>query len=117
MIIYIASPYTIGDVAENVSRQIAAAHHILDMDHCPIAPLLSHYLHIYKQRPYKDWMDMDMALIKRCDILLRLPGKSSGADEEVEFANSLKIPVAFGFEDLPATINALKFLTNSQEDT
>jgi hypothetical protein len=33
-IIYIASPYTIGDVAANVHVQIEAAHKIMDAGHC-----------------------------------------------------------------------------------
>lgn len=99
-LIYIASPYTLGDVAQNVGVQQEAAHKILDFGHCPITPVLSHYLHIYKQRPYRDWLEMDLAIIPRVDILLRLPGKSAGADEEVALAKKLNIPVAFGWNNL-----------------
>jgi hypothetical protein len=99
-VIYIASPYTMGDTAENVSVQIKAAHRILDMGHCPIAPLLSHFLHIHRQRPYEDWIEMDFALLKKADLLLRLPGESAGADNEVEEAVRLGIPVAFGWTAL-----------------
>ncbi len=99
-LIYIASPYTLGDVAENVAIQMNAAHKIMNMGHCPIVPLLSHYLHIHRQRPYKDWLEMDLAIIPRVDILLRLPGKSKGADKEVALANNLNIPVAMGWEEL-----------------
>lgn len=99
-LIYIASPYTLGDVAANVAVQIKAAHRILDMGHVPIAPLLSHYLHIHRQRPYEDWLKMDLAIIPRCDILLRLRGKSDGADKEVRLAASLNIPVYYSFKEL-----------------
>lgn len=99
-IIYIASPYTLGDVAENVAVQKDAAHRILDLGHCPIAPLLSHYLHIYRQRPYQDWLEMDLVIIPRIDILLRLPGTSSGADKEVAVAIEHQRVVAFGWEEL-----------------
>ncbi len=99
-VIYIASPYTLGDVAENVAIQIEAAHKILDMGHCPVAPLLSHYLHIHRQRPYQHWVEMDLALIPKMDIVLRLPGESKGADGEVALAQKLNIPVAFGWEEL-----------------
>ena len=99
-IIYISSPYTLGDVAENVSVQINAAHRIMDLGHCPVAPLLSHYLHIQRQRPYQDWMAIDLAIIPRMDLVLRLPGKSSGAEREVALALQLSIPVFYSWEAL-----------------
>jgi len=100
MIIYIASPYTVGEPADNVHVQLEAAHRILDMGHCPVAPLLSHYLHIHRPRPYNDWMNMDLAIIPRVDILLRLPGASHGADREVALARRLRVPVAHGWDQL-----------------
>jgi hypothetical protein len=99
-LIYIASPYTVGDVAANVSVQMDAAHRIMDMGHCPVVPLLSHFLHIHRQRPYQDWIDIDLAIIPRVDILLRLTGDSVGADGEVALATRLGIPVALGWDGL-----------------
>jgi hypothetical protein len=99
LVIYIASPYTLGDVAANVAVQKDAAHRILDLGHCPIAPLLSHYLHIHKQRPYEDWLQMDLVLIRKCDALLRLPGESRGADIEANLARAIPIPVFLGWDD------------------
>jgi hypothetical protein len=104
-IIYLASPYTIGDVAANVAVQIDAAHKILDLGHCPVAPLLSHFLHIQRQRPYQDWVNMDLALIPRMDIVLRLPGESRGADKEVQTAQKFNIPVVFSWEELTDLLN------------
>lgn len=100
LVIYISSPYTVGDVGANVSRQIEAAHRIMDMGHAPIVPLLSHFLHIHRQRPYEDWMQADLATVRVCDIVLRLPGESKGADREVEQAEFYNIPVAYGWEGL-----------------
>ena len=99
-IVYIASPYTIGDVAINVRRQMETAHHILDMGHVPIAPLLSHFLHIHRPRDTEDWMRMDFALVEVSDVVLRLPGVSKGADQEEDFARSKGIPVVAGWEEL-----------------
>lgn len=96
-LIYIASPYTIGDVAANVHVQMEAAHRIMDMGHAPITPLLFHFLHIHRQRPAEDWLAIDHAIIRRVDVLLRLPGESKGADGEVALAQKNKIPVAFGW--------------------
>jgi hypothetical protein len=99
-IIYIASPYTIGDVAANVHVQIEAAHKIMDAGHCPVAPLLNHYLHIHRQRPPQDWIDTDLAIVAKVDIVLRLGGESVGADNEVDFAHKHNIPVAHGWDEL-----------------
>lgn len=98
--VYIASPYTNGDVAENVAVQIAAAHKLLDLKYCPVVPTLSHFMHLSRQRPYEDWMEMDFALLEMCDVLLRLPGESAGADREVARARELGIPVALGWLNL-----------------
>lgn len=99
-VIYISSPYSIGDVWDNVRVQIEAAHRIMDMGHAPIAPLMSHFLHLHRERPYEDWLGVDMALIEKVDIVLRLPGESKGADMEVEKALRSCIAVAFGWDKL-----------------
>jgi len=97
-LIYISSPYTVGDIAENVAVQINAAHIIMDWGHAPLAPLLTHFLHMHRQRPYEDWMKVDLeALVPKSDIILRLPGESKGADREVKKAEELGIPVVYGW--------------------
>jgi Domain of unknown function (DUF4406) len=98
--IYIASPYTLGDVAQNVKVQIDAADEIMNLGFCPFVPLLTHFQHVYKPRPYEDWMDIGKEMVRRCDILLRLPGKSKGADKEVKLALSLKKPVIYSIDEL-----------------
>ena len=40
-------------------------------------------------------------LITRCDGVLRLPGASKGADEDVRLAVELGLPVWFRLEDVP----------------
>lgn len=40
-------------------------------------------------------------LIARCDAVLRLPGASKGADEDVRLANELGLPVYYRFEEVP----------------
>jgi hypothetical protein len=93
LLIYIASPYTKGDVAVNVRAQLEAAHRIMDAGHAPVTPLLRHFLHIHRARPYEDWTRLDNAIIPRVDALLRLPGESKGADDEVKLARCYGIVV------------------------
>ncbi len=47
----------------------------------------------FQKISHKHWLDMDKEIISRVDAVLRLPGQSSGADEEVAFANEKGIPV------------------------
>lgn len=93
--IYIASPYTLGDTATNVRRQIDAANQLIDAGYVPVWPLSCHYLHEVVERDYETWMVMCFAWLSRCDGVLRLTGESSGADREVQEAYRLGIPVLF----------------------
>lgn len=102
--IYIASPYTKGDIAMNVRAQIDAVDALMDAGLAPMAPLYSHFQHMIHPRHYEDWMAVDLVWVAKCDALVRLPGESSGADREVALAQSLGIPVFFG---LKAALNAV----------
>ena len=100
-IIYIASPYTIGDNFVNVQRQIEAANELLDNGFIPFSPLLqSVYLNAQKERDYHLWLDNDYAFIERFDGVLRLEGESKGGDGEVLKAHSIKIPVFKTIEEV-----------------
>jgi hypothetical protein len=98
--IFISSPYTIGDCALNVREQILVADELMNAGLCPVLPLLSHFQHIVKPRSYEDWLRIDFEKIKRCDALLRLPGVSKGANSEVSFAIENSIPVFYHLENI-----------------
>jgi hypothetical protein len=40
-------------------------------------------------------------LIERCDAVLRLPGESTGADQDVAMAKARNLPVYYRLEDVP----------------
>jgi hypothetical protein len=42
---------------------------------------------------WQTWIDSDLAFVACCDIVLRLPGESQGADVECAFARERSIPV------------------------
>lgn len=98
--IYIASPYTKGDVAVNVKHQIDAANTLMNHGFAPFVPLYSHFQHMAHPRPYQDWIDIDLVWVESCDAVLRLAGASEGADGEVEYANELGIPVFYDLDSL-----------------
>lgn len=98
--VYIASPYTIGDHLVNVLTQIGYAHQLIELGFNPYVPLLSHYLEEFKHQEYETWMKIDLEWLKTCDCLLRLPGKSDGADREVAFAIQNQIQIFYNTESL-----------------
>jgi len=98
--VYIASPYTLGDIAVNVKYQLDIANELMDYNFCPFVPLYSHFQHMAHPRPYQDWIKIDLEWVKVCDCLLRVGGESKGADGEVEFAEQLNIPVFYSIDEL-----------------
>ena len=113
--VYIASPYTLGDVAVNVKIQIDAANKLMNKGFAPFAPLYSHFQHMVHPRPYQDWINIDLEWLKVCDCVLRLDGESSGADGEVNLAKELNIPVYYSLDELYAAC-VLNALHEKQED-
>jgi len=104
--VYLASPYSIGDPEANVKAQIVAADDLLSAGFIPFTPLLYHYHHLLCPRKYEEWLALDFEWIKSCDVLVRLPGESKGADLEVAFAKGAGIPVCYGLEGFYASPHA-----------
>jgi len=109
--VYIASPYTKGDVAMNTNFQCKIFDRLLDDGRVlPIAPLWSHFQHTVFPRAYQDWIDYDQALLPLYDACLRLTAtvagveyeqhQSSGADAEAETFKKMGKPVFTEIEDL-----------------
>jgi len=98
--VYIASPYTLGDVAVNVKFQMDTFDELVNLGFAPFVPLYSHFQHMMHPRPYEDWVRLDFEWINVCDCLLRLGGESKGADAEVEYVKKLGIPVYYSIKDL-----------------
>lgn len=98
--VYVAGPYTLGDVAVNVRNAIIAADVLADHGFAPFVPHLSHFWHMHRPRPYADWLAIDLAFLLSCDLVLRLPGESPGADLEVKTAQERNIPVYFDIDTL-----------------
>ena len=115
-VVYIASPYTRGDPAMNTHFQCRVFDRLMsDGIVWPVAPLLSHFQHTMFPRPYQDWIEYDLALLERCDALLRLDAvlpdhgyiqsESSGADGEVAAMVRLGRPVFYGVTEVYAWAN------------
>ena len=99
--IYIAGPYSNGDVAENIRNAIHAGDYISRLGHIPFIPHLTHFWHLLIPHEYEFWMRQDEQWLSSCDALLRLHGQSAGADREVSKALELGIPVYLSIFDIP----------------
>ena len=100
LVVYISSPYSIGNQERNVIKSLLIADILICSEFCPIAPLLSHYQNGFFPQNYETWLKLDFEKIRRSDVILRLPGESKGADREVEFAKSLNKPVYYSLKEL-----------------
>ncbi len=100
MIIYIAGPYSKGDVAQNVKNAIDAADALIELGHTPYLPHLTHFWHIISPKRLQFWYDYDYQFLPFCDALLRIPGASLGADNEVDAAKRLCIPIFYSLEEV-----------------
>ena len=105
--VYVAGPYTKGDVALNVRAAIEVANKLADLGYAPFVPHLTHFWHMMFPRPYEFWLNLDNQFLPLCNALLRLPGESSGADKEVSLAKTNHIPIFNSVEELDATFNTL----------
>lgn len=81
--IYIAGPYSKGDVAVNVRNSIELQTFLYDEGFHVYNPLLTHFVHLLWPRPYEFWLAEDLIWLVKCDALVRLPGESSGAEREI----------------------------------
>jgi hypothetical protein len=108
--VYVASPYTKpeGKQLENTLNSFKVFNDLVKLDFIPFAPLTSHFIHECYPQDYKFWIDYDLEWLKYCDFLLRFPGESIGADNEVLFAEKNGIPVFYNIDDLVNFANKRK---------
>ncbi|QXT61743.1 DUF4406 domain-containing protein [Tessaracoccus palaemonis] len=115
MLILIAGPYrsgTDGDpaaMASNLARLEEAAWPIFAAGHLPmigewVALPVLHSAGAGPTDPIAEEVLYPTAerLLNRCDAVLRLPGASSGADQDVAIAESRGLPVYYDISDIPA---------------
>jgi hypothetical protein len=98
--VFISGPYTKGDVAINVKNAMDVADELLVHGFAPYCPHLTHFLHLNNPKPYDVWLALDKEFLSTCDLVLRLPGESTGADSEIAWAIMKKIPIYHSLEDI-----------------
>ena len=113
--VYVAGPYTKGDTILHIRNAILAAEKLRARGFCPFIPHLTAFWHLIAPSPYEEWLDLDNQFLPCCDVLLRLPGVSAGADLEVALARKLSM---FVYTDIDLLISQCSPTTGvfSQDD-
>jgi hypothetical protein len=112
LIILIAGPYrsgTNGDpgaIAANLRRLEEAAAPIYRLGHIPmigewVALPIARGFHADEAPDVDVLYDTARMLLARCDAVLRLPGESAGADQDVAIARERGLPVYYRLDDIP----------------
>ncbi len=87
---------------ERVHAAIGVAERIRRAGLYPFLPHLALYWDAIHAHEYECWMRWDMAWLRRCDALFRMPGHSPGADREVVEAERIDLPVFYSLAQLIA---------------
>lgn len=100
-LVYVAGPYTNPDPVLNTHDACVIGSQLIDSGLCGVViPHPTLVWHMVTPRPLEDWYAIDLAVLARCDAVYRFPGRSTGADAEVEFALARHIPVFFEVPEL-----------------
>jgi len=99
--VYIAGPVTKGIYVENMRQAIEAADVISERGHFPFTPhLFDLWALMSPVKKNQTFMFEQVShWLQFCDIIVRLPGESSGADREVSMAYDKGIPVYYGVQE------------------
>lgn len=103
--VYIAGRMTNGGQANGydidaIRHAITINNQLVERGYAPFCPQLSVFAEMLHPVSYEAWLGMDLTWIEVCDVVLRLPGESKGADREVAHATSKGIPVVASVGEL-----------------
>ena len=116
LLVLITGPYPSGTgddpqkLAANLARLEAAAWPVFAAGH---VPMIGEWVALPVLRSAGATLGDDLSeqvmyptgqrLLAHCDAVLRLPGESTGADQDVAIARQRGIPVYFRIEDIPVS--------------
>ena len=106
--VYLAGPITLGGEGTNVHNAIVVYLDLRGKGYAVYCPHLDMLAHMVEPHDAEFWMKNDLAWIERSDVVLRLPGKSVGADQEVAFARGIGIGVFSSVDELEGFYHASK---------
>ena len=93
--IYIAGPMTKGNMSTNILVAISAADELMAADEVPFVPHISFFWAMCNgdRWSYEKWLEYDHYWVTTAKAIIRLPGESSGGDQEVRWARRHGVPV------------------------
>jgi len=98
---YIAAPYSFPDPVQNTHDAIDVAEAIQSTGQVTAyVPHMNLLWHLIRPHDVDYWYAYDLTFLARCDCLLRLPGESVGADNEIAYAKERGIPVFYTIDTL-----------------
>lgn len=109
LLVFVSGPYSPlagQDVKGNVNRAIEAGLQVLERGHNPFIPhlnyLVEYHLDLHGQCPLprERYLEWDLAILARCDVLLYI-GESPGALGELQYAIDHDIPIIYDARQLP----------------
>lgn len=103
--IYIAAPYSKCDPVTNTRDVIIVADDLMLFGYIPFVPHITLFWHFLNPHDINYWYKYDIAWLEKCDCLLRLPGESPGADNEVRIAKELGMPVYYSVDEAIAGLS------------
>jgi hypothetical protein len=98
--VYIAGPMSKGDRVANLADAMRAMRYLMEAGYAPLMPQLTFFLEPFMQASHADWLSIDIPWLSVAQAVLRLPGESVGADDEVCRAGVIGIPVFYSLESL-----------------
>ena len=102
--VYIAGPMSGGDRLANLNQGLEAYRELIRRGYAPMCPMLSFFVNDVMPQGYATWLAVDLAWVEASDLVLRLPGESLGADQEVACATINGIPVYRSLAEIPEVI-------------
>jgi hypothetical protein len=73
---------------------------VRELGYVPFVPHLNLLWHFHRPHGSEYWLNYDLEWLAKCDVLLRLPGASVGADLEVEWCIKHRMPVVWSVPEL-----------------
>lgn len=92
--VYVAGPLSSsGSRLANVEIAMEAGRKLITAGLAPLIPHLTHFMDPNDALGYENHIEVCLAWVRVSQAILRLPGRSSGAEREVALARELSIPV------------------------
>lgn len=91
--VYISGPLTLGNRNLNLFQAFEAHRQLIKAGFAPLNPMITMLCPFAPDVEHSEWLDCDLPWVEVCDVVVRLPGESKGADLETAHARLHGIPV------------------------